>query len=138
MLMRRDELVALVESGTLIPGPAWPRSVKEHHERVRAIPCVITHYRFNTLHHCHGGSMIDLGWDSGGAGRKQSDALVIPLKAELHCAGLDGIDSGMGVDTWESWYGPQSGHLAAIGASLGYSLFELAAWWSVHSPKRGR
>lgn len=135
--LNKDKLVAKVEAGEIFPAPNWPTTIKDHRTNVGGLPCVITAYPYRTLHHCHGGSLSLHGWDSGGVGRKQSEALIIPLKAQYHCAGEDAIDGGLGVDTWEAWYGTQTQHLIDVGGLLGYSLFELAAYWEVDKPKRG-
>ncbi len=114
-----------------------PRTVKEHHNNVRALRCVITNNPVVTLHHCHGGSMTDAGYQSGTAQRGSgSEALVIPLKAEYH-VGDEGIDYGIGVITWERYYGTQIEHLKDIGEQLGYDLFSLAKAWDDQPPPRG-
>lgn len=63
-----------------------------------------------------------------------SEALIIPLVAELHSAGVDGIDGQMGRTSWESKYGPQAEHIDTVGEELGYSLWDLFILWA--SPKR--
>jgi hypothetical protein len=106
----------------------FPRSIKEHHEKVRALGCVLTGRKPATLHHVHGGSIKDLGYHVG-MGQRQSDALVIPLMAEYHSIGPCGIDSGMGVETWERTFGTQASLVDEVGEALGYSLWELEAAW---------
>ena len=114
-----------------------PKNVSEHHKNVRALRCVITNNPAVTLHHCHGGSLTELGYASGMAQRGAgSEALVIPLKAEFH-VGDEGIDYGVGVETWERWYGTQIEHLKDIGEQLGYDLFSLAKDWAEKAPVRG-
>lgn len=108
---------------------SFPKTVKEHHDNVRALRCVVTGNPQVTLHHCHGGSMGEAGYHSGGAQRGCGEALVIPLKADFH-VGDEGIDYGTGVLTWEKWYGTQIEHLKDVGEQLGYDLFQLHALWS--------
>lgn len=136
-LLNRAALVAAVDAGEVEPGENWPKTVREHRTNVGALPCVITAYPYRTIHHCHGGTLSEHGWDSGGVARKQNEALIIPVKADFHCAGSEAIDGGVGVDTWEAWYGTQVQHLIEVGEAVGYSLFELAAYWEVNPPKRG-
>lgn len=115
----------------------FPKTVKEHHNNVRALRCVITNNPAVTLHHCHGGSMTEAGYSSGMAQRGGgSEALVIPIVASYH-VGEDGIDYGVGVVTWERWYGTQMEHLKDIGEQLGYDLFRLAKIWEKEAPPRG-
>lgn len=107
----------------------FPATVKDHHANVRALRCVITGSPNPTLHHCHGGSVADAGYLTGTAIRGVSDALVIPLKADFH-VGDEGIDYGVGVLTWERWYGTQIEHLQDVSEQLGYDLFELHRIWA--------
>ena len=60
-----------------------------------------------------------------GGGQKVSDWLVIPLHADFH-TGQYGVDTGIGVVTWESMFGRQVDHLATVCAYLGYDVFALA------------
>lgn len=106
----------------------FPRSIKEHHANVRALGCILTGRRPATLHHVHGGSIKDRGYHVG-MGQRQSDALVIPLVAELHSIGSKGIDSGMGVRTWEATFGKQADLIDEVGEMVGYSLWELEERW---------
>lgn len=114
----------------------FPKTIKEHHNNVRALGCVVTAYPWPTIHHCHGGSMKERGYHSGGAQRGVSEALVIPLKADLH-VGDEGVDYGVGVLTWEKWYGTQIEHLEEVSEELGYDLFQLHELWQREPPKRG-
>lgn len=61
-------------------------------------------------------------------GQKQNPFLQIPLTAEYH-VGCFGIDSGMGVDTWEEIYGTQMEHLAWVNNQLPYDIFRQALAW---------
>lgn len=106
----------------------FPKTVKEHHENVRRLRCVISANPAVTLHHCHGGSMVEAGYSSGGAQRGCGEALVIPLKADFH-VGDEGIDYGVGVLTWEKWYGTQMDFLREVSELLGYDLFQLHRAW---------
>lgn len=60
-----------------------------------------------------------------GRSQKGSGWLVIPLAAEYH-TGNKGIDSGMGVETWERCYGSQVEHLKTVSALLGVDVFAKA------------
>lgn len=73
--------------------------------------------------------MVDAGYNSGGAQRGCGEALVIPLKADFH-VGDEGIDYGVGVLTWEKWYGTQMEFIAEVGELLGYDLFRLHEKWA--------
>jgi hypothetical protein len=80
--------------------------------------------------------MAAAGYHSGVAQRGISDALVLPLKAGFH-VGDDGIDGGVGVETWELWYGDQLQHLKDLSEQLGYCVFELHRLWTENPPPRG-
>ena len=80
--------------------------------------------------------MVEAGYNSGGAQRGCGEALVIPLKAQFH-VGEDGIDYGVGVLTWERWYGTQIDFIREVGELLGYDLFQLHAAWQKDTPVRG-
>lgn len=105
-----------------------PKTVTEHHKNVRAHVCVVTGNPAVTLHHCHGGSMAEAGYHTGMAARGCGEALVLPLKADFHF-GDEGIDYGVGVKTWEHWYGSQMDHLRDLSIDLGYDLFRLHRLW---------
>lgn len=79
--------------------------------------------------------MVDAGYRTGTSKRGVSDALVIPLKADYH-VGDEGIDYGVGVLTWEKWYGTQIEHLKEVGELLGYDLFRLHARWEAEDRER--
>ncbi len=110
----------------------FPQSVTEHHKNVRGLRCVITANPVVTLHHCHGGSMTEAGYSSGTSQRGSGEALVLPIKADFH-VGDEGIDYGVGVITWEMWYGTQIEHLKTVGELLGYDLFALQKKWDRES-----
>ncbi len=77
-----------------------------------------------TIHHCHGGSMKEYGFHRA-MGKKPSDWLVIALPEDLH-TGSQGIDSGMGVITWEAKYGGQHQALEWVCEQLGFDVFRKA------------
>lgn len=106
----------------------FPKSVKEHHDNVRALGCIITGTPNPTIHHCHGGSLKWRGFHVGMA-QKQNEALVIPLAASLH-VGDQGIDYGAGVESWEMLYGTQAGFIDKVSERVGYDLWELARMWA--------
>lgn len=88
---------------------------------------MVTRYPFVTLHHCHGGSIKDHGWHVG-MGQKQNPFLQIPLHDVYH-TGDWGIDSGMGVETWEQKFGTQWEHLIWVNNQLPYNIFAEAVKW---------
>jgi len=101
---------------------------RKHWENVRELGCVISHTTYGvTIHHCHGGSVID--WfgkeNSPGMSQRQNHWLVIPLAAKFH-TGDEGIDAGFGVRRWEEVYGDQVKHLMAVAERLPYSIWEMA------------
>ncbi len=115
---------------------SFPSTVKEHQDNVRALRCVITDNPWPTIHHCHGGSMKDAGYHSGGAQRGCGEALIIPIKASYH-VGEDGIDYGVGVLTWEAWYQTQMVHLEDVNSQLPYDIWELHKEWLKNPPRKG-
>ncbi len=114
----------------------FPKTIKEHQANVRALTCVITANPWPTIHHVHGGSMKDAGYHSGGAQRGCGEALIIPLKADYH-VGDEGIDYGVGVRTWEKWYGTQMELLKEVNDGLDYDIFSLHKAWQNNPPARG-
>lgn len=102
-------------------------SVSKHEKNLREMRCVVTRNPFITLHHCHGGSMKEMGWHVGVA-QKQNPFLQIPLKGDYHVGDM-GIDSGMGVETWEQKFGRQWDHLIWVNDQLPYNLFAQAVKW---------
>lgn len=107
------------------------KAIKEHEDRLRSLPCVVTGIEdpeCMTLHHCHGGSMKDWGVHVG-FGQKSSDWLQIPLLRKYHTGDL-GIDSGIGVKTWEERYGRQIVHLRNIFEQIGYNGFERSRFYN--------
>ena len=114
----------------------FPRTIKQHQANVRSLRCLISANPAATIHHCHGGSMKDAGYHSGMAERGVSEALIIPIKADFHF-GDEGIDYGVGVLTWEKYYGTQMDFLAEAGEKLGYDFFRLHEKWIKQAPIRG-
>lgn len=102
---------------------------------MRRLPCVVTARPGATLHHCHGGSvgvrLAEMGLDPmrGMAARGFSEALVIPLCAELHCFDGEGIDANVGRAEWERRWRTQADYLDEVGRMVGYSLWELHRSW---------
>jgi len=80
--------------------------------------------------------MKEAGYHSGTAQRGCGEALIIPLKADFHF-GDEGIDYGVGVLTWEAWYGEQINHLREVNEQLEYDIFQLHDIWKEQEPKRG-
>lgn len=115
----------------------YPKSIKEHHELVRGLRCVVTDRPRVSLHHVQGSSvgrrLAEMGYDplkslnQRGSG---SEALVIPLAPELHFAGADAIDGQMGRTTWETRFGKQSDFVDEVSAQVGYDLWKLFVLWS--------
>jgi hypothetical protein len=68
--------------------------------------------------------MKDVGVHRG-KGQKVSDWLVIPLDMTFH-TGEYGIDSGMGVLTWEQRFGSQVEHLDNLSNILNVNLWRKA------------
>lgn len=97
--------------------------------------CVVSRSPFITLHHCHGGSVKQLGWHVG-IGQKQNPFLQIPLQAKYH-VGDCGIDSGIGVETWEKRFGTQQEHLTWVNDQLPYNLFAQAVQWEERNRSTG-
>ena len=77
-----------------------PREIRDHWNRVGELSCLITGRPNPTLHHAKSGSMTQI-IGLHGLSLKVSDWLVIPLDALMHTGAL-GIDSGMGVLSWEN------------------------------------
>ena len=101
---------------------------RKHWENVRSIGCVVCGTTQDvTIHHCHGGSIIDFfGYEQNpGMAQRQNHFLVIPLAAKYH-VGDYGIDSGMGVKSWEALYGTQVMWLVHVNSKLDYDIFDLA------------
>lgn len=84
-----------------------------------------------TIHHCHGGSIVDeLGWEwQPGGAQRQNHWLVLPLGPEFHF-GRWGVDTGMGpikgVRAWEEKFGTQVALLELLCRRHQRNVFKLA------------
>ena len=101
--------------------------LSDWHAWLREGGCVITGYRGEEvqLHHCHGGSISDLGFVRG-RGQKTSNWLVLPLFHSYH-VGTGHAFHQMGVRSWEDRYGTQANFLRDLGTRAGINPFDLAA-----------
>ncbi len=81
--------------------------------------------------------MTAAGYPTGMAQRGSGEALIIPLKDNFHF-GDEGIDYGVGVVTWEMWYGDQIDFLKEVNEQLDYDIFRLHEEWKIKVPARGR
>jgi len=100
------------------------KELQKHWDRVASLGCLISGRPEPTLHHCHGASMKDIGVHRG-KGQKPSDWLVIPLHFDFH-TGEYGIDSGMGVITWEKRFGSQVSFLDNLSVLLDVNVWRKA------------
>lgn len=114
--------------------------IRAHWDAVAAMGCIVTASRYDvTLHHGHGGSMCDRGFNRT-FGRKTSDWLVMPLVRVLHVgpaspkAGLFPIDGAdrISVKRWEAKYGKQADFLDEISRRLGVDV-----WAKARDEERG-
>lgn len=92
-----------------------------HWARVAELGCMLSGRPNPTLHHCHSGSVSDIGIHRG-VSQKPSDWLVIPLDERYHI-GAYGIDSGYGVLTWERDFATQVELLDALSVKLNINLW---------------
>lgn len=99
-------------------------TVTEHERNLRQLRCAVSMMTPVTLHHCHGGSMLNVGWHVG-MGQRQNPYLQIPLHERYH-TGRFGIDAGVGVQTWEGQLGTQVALLDETEDLLGYNIWDLA------------
>ena len=106
-------------------------SVTAHEKRLRQMRCVVTDSRPVTLHHCHGGSMLQLGppFSNPGMAERNNPFFQIPILLEYH-TGPRGIDGSLGVDSWEDLYGSQVELLGRVNDQLEYDLWEQAERWT--------
>jgi hypothetical protein len=95
--------------------------IRRHWDRVAGLGCIVTGVMPATIHHIHGGSVAELGIQKG-MGQKPNDWLVIPVCYDLH-VGRQGIDSGVGVRTWEKQYGRQVDFLDEVCRRLGINVW---------------
>lgn len=103
---------------------ATPAHIKRHFQAVSDLGCIVTGTPNPTIHHCHSGSIGQAGIHRG-MGQKPNDWLVIGLRFDYHVGNM-GIDSGMGVITWESKFGKQIELLDKTCIKLGYNVYKLA------------
>ena len=108
--------------------------VSRHEKNLRAMRCVVSQVQPVTLHHCHGGSMLEVIGGNPGMGQRSNPFYQIPLWAKYH-VGRFGIDTGMGeiksVEQWEERFGTQMDHLKEINEALDYNLwFQAGMWWA--------
>ena len=107
-------------------------SVTAHQRNLRNLRCVISAQYPVTLHHCHGGSMMEMIGGSGhmkGQGQKTNPFYQIPIIMTYH-TGDYGIDSGMGVKSWEERFGKQLDFLVEVNGLLSYDIFfQAGIWW---------
>ena len=97
--------------------------IKKHWNRLFEMGCVISGVP-PTIHHCHGGSLRELGIHKG-LGQKTSDWLCIPLAVKYHTGDV-GIDGALGVVEWERRFGTQVGHLDDVCRELGINVWKRA------------
>ena len=108
--------------------------VSVHEQNLRALPCVVSYLRPVTLHHCHGGSMLELGpeFPNPGIGQRANPFFQIPIHARFH-VGEFGVDHGQGsykgVVAWEDQFGKQTELLNDVNGRLDYDLWEQARLW---------
>ena len=98
------------------------------HNEVAELGCIVTGRPNPTLHHIHSGSVARAGYVRGTSQRGVSDWLVIPLAAELHCAGQDAIDGSIGVSTWEAKHGAQLTHMDEVCRRTGNNAWDKAGF----------
>ena len=111
-------------------------SVSRHERILRTLYCAVSNKRPVTLHHAHGGSVKDAGWHVG-IGQKQNPFLQIPLHEDFHI-GAWGIDSGMGVVTWEKAFGTQQEHLVWVNGQIeDYDIWHEAQAWQEKNRSTG-
>lgn len=96
--------------------------LKAFHDQVRALGCAICgQVQEVTLHHVHGGSVSP--YLKRGGSQKMSDWAVMPLLTHYH-TGDCGIDSGMGILTWENRFGNQLYFLQWVVKKTGVNIWE--------------
>lgn len=106
-----------------------PVLVKRYWTVVMQLGCAVTgdtNPANLTLHHCHGGSMVERGFGRS-MGRKTSWWLVICLRRDLHVGpgGIDGFPRPS-VEEWEAKHGRQADMVDALVARTGIDVWQLA------------
>ena len=106
-------------------------SVSQHEKNLRELRCVVSDMYPVTLHHCHGGSMTELGphLPNPGMGEKANPFFQIPLLLKFH-TGDQGIDGAIGLAEWEAFFGTQVEFLWEVNSNLDYNIWEQAVLWS--------
>lgn len=103
-----------------------------HERNLRTLRCLVSGHTAITLHHCHGGSMLELGepFSNSGMAQRSNPFFQIPLHAQYH-VGEFGVDTGMGkiksVKQWEETFGTQRLLLDELDEVLPYDLWQQAA-----------
>jgi len=97
--------------------------IKRHWDRVADLGCIVCLAKPATIHHCHGGSLKEIGLHRA-VGRKTSDWLVIPL-CVVHHVGKYGADSTV-VVRWERRYWTQVELLGWVSERLGIDVIAKA------------
>ncbi len=105
--------------------------VSRHEKNLRQMRCVVSMLYPVTLHHCHGGSMLDLGpaFQNPGMAERNNPFFQIPIVLKYH-VGPMGIDGSTGVVEWERTFGSQVDFLEEVNGQLDYDLWEQATLWS--------
>jgi len=123
----------MIESGDHIASGVLPQriSVSRHEKNLRELRCMVTMMYPVTLHHCHGGSMTELGPEiqGPGMGERNNPFFQIPLMLDYH-TGTRGIDGSLGVEVWESIFEKQVDLLNQVNDQLDYDIWEQANLWS--------
>jgi hypothetical protein len=104
-----------------------PVLVKRYWNVLTLMGCSVTGADHDvTIHHCHGGSMVERGFERA-FGRKTSDWLVIPLVRILHVGpgGIDGFPRPS-VDEWEAKHGRQADYIDQLVLATGIDVWQLA------------
>lgn len=104
------------------------RELRAHWNAVAAMGCLVTRSTWNiTLHHAHGGSLLDRGFRRT-FGRKTSDWLVIPIVMLIHTGpgGIDGPPPRPTVEEWEAKFRSQAEMLDEIVMRLGVDVWAKA------------
>ncbi len=74
--------------------------------------------------------MIGGSGNTRGVGQKTNPFYQIPIIAKYH-TGEFGIDTGMGVKSWEKEFGRQLDFLIEVDGLLSYNIFfQAGAWWA--------
>lgn len=106
--------------------------VSVHERNLRSMRCVISAHTQVTLHHCKGGSMLEIVGGNPGMGKRVNPFFQIPIHQQYH-TGEYGIDTGMGkiksTEQWEESFGTQVEFLEEVNGLLPYSIWIQAGMW---------